>query len=117
MANENNEYQLAEAARLFHIFSEPARLKILRLLRHNARCGRELAKELQLTPATTCHHLDRLKEAHLLEERRSGKRVYYSIIDSEFSRALERSMAVLQGNHGRPSRQESTSQAPEREEK
>lgn len=115
LAKEKNEHQLNEAARLFHIFSEPARLKILRLLRQNDRCGRDLAKELRLTPATTCHHLERLKEAHLLEERRSGKHVYYSIVDSEFSRALEQSLAVLQGSHGRRSRRKSASQAPERE--
>ncbi len=95
---ESNEYQLQEAARLFGIFSEPARLKILRLLRTGARCGRELARDLNLTPATTCHHLERLKLANLLEERRCGKHVYYSIADTELARAVERSVAALQGN-------------------
>mgnify|MGYP001033189645 CR=1 FL=1 len=97
-APENQpDSQLEEAARLFSVFSEPARLKILSLLREKSRCGRELALHLELTPATTCHHLERLKLMNLLEERRAGKRVYYSIVDNELARAVERSMAALQG--------------------
>jgi ArsR family transcriptional regulator len=91
------EQQLLEAARLFSVFSEPARLKILRLLRDGAWCGRDLARALHLTPATTCHHLERLKHANLLEERRSGKHVFYSIADSELARAVERTMEALSG--------------------
>jgi len=94
------ESQLKEAARLFGIFSEPARLKILRLLRDGARCGRDLAKDLKLTPATTCHHLERLKLANLLSEKRSGKHIYYSIVDSELAQALERSIEALHGHAG-----------------
>lgn len=97
MTQGEPESQIKEAARLFSIFSEPARLKILHLLRDGARCGRELAKDLNLTPATTCHHLERLKLANLLSERRSGKHVYYSIVDSELAKAVERSVAALQG--------------------
>jgi DNA-binding transcriptional ArsR family regulator len=105
----NADEEVQEAAGFFSIVSEPARLKILLLLRNGARCGRELSRDLRLTPATTCHHLDRLKNANLLKEQRSGKHVYYSISDAELARAFERSLAVLQlnavheknGNEGR----------------
>jgi DNA-binding transcriptional ArsR family regulator len=90
------EEQVKEAAGFFSVISEPARLKILLLLRNGARCGRELSKDLCLTPATTCHHLDRLKHANLLKEKRSGKHVYYSISSTELERAFDRSLAILQ---------------------
>lgn len=95
MSSGRTEDGLKEAARLFSILAEPARLRILQLLRDGKRCGRELARDLNLTPATTCHHLEKLKLANLLLEQRSGKHVYYSISDSEFSRALEQSLATL----------------------
>ncbi|GAB4337074.1 MAG: hypothetical protein Kow0099_10360 [Candidatus Abyssubacteria bacterium] len=84
-----------QAARLFGALSEPARLRILQLLREGAMCGRELAVRLDLTPATTCHHLERLKLANLLSERRSGKFVYYSISDSELASAVKESLTAI----------------------
>jgi DNA-binding transcriptional ArsR family regulator len=75
--------------------AEPARLRILQLLREESMCGRELAGELNLSPATTCHHLERLKLANLLSERRSGKHVYYSVSNSELARAVRRSLAAV----------------------
>ncbi len=95
MANANKETELLEAARLFGVLAEPARLKILQLLKDGSRCGRELAEDLNLTPATTCHHLEKLKLANLLSERRSGKHVYYSISRNDFTRAVEQSLAAL----------------------
>jgi ArsR family transcriptional regulator len=91
------ESGLMQAARLFGALAEPARLRILQLLREGAMCGRELAARLDLTPATTCHHLDRLKLANLLSERRSGKFVYYSISDSELASAVKESLTAIGG--------------------
>ena len=95
MSSGETETGLNEAARLFGVLAEPARLRILQLLREGAMCGRELAGELNLTPATTCHHLERLKLVNLLSERRSGKHVYYSVSDSGLARAVRRSLKAV----------------------
>ena len=89
---------LKQAARLFGVLSEPARLRILQLLGDGSLCGRELAENLNLTPATTCHHLEKLKLANLLSERRSGKHVYYSVADGELARAVSQSLEALESN-------------------
>lgn len=89
------EAGLTQAARLFGVLAEPARLRILQLLKDDSLCGRELARGLNLTPATTCHHLEKLRLANLLSERRSGKHVYYSISDGELTRAVSQSLAAL----------------------
>lgn len=89
------EAGLTQAARLFGVLAEPARLRILQLLKEDSLCGRELARGLNLTPATTCHHLEKLRLANLLSERRSGKHVYYSISDGELTRAVSQSLAAL----------------------
>lgn len=95
MSSAERKPDIMEAARLFGVLAEPARLRILQLLRQGSRCGRELASDLNLTPATTCHHLEKLKLANLLSERRSGKHVYYNVSDSELMRVLGRSLATL----------------------
>ena len=111
MPGADKEAALAQAARLFGVLAEPTRLRILQLLKDGSMCGRELARDLNLTPATTCHHLEKLKLASLLSERRSGKHVYYSMREHELARAVRRSLAALEnsdkngrqasGNHGR----------------
>lgn len=58
-------------------------------------CGRDLARGLDLTPATTCHHIEKLRLAKLLSEHRSGRHVYYSVSDCEPARAVKRSLAAL----------------------
>jgi DNA-binding transcriptional ArsR family regulator len=59
-------------------------------------CGCDLANDLNLTPATTCHHLEKLRVANLLSVRRSGRRVYYSMRDTELASAVTRSLAALE---------------------
>ncbi len=95
MPDGTQEAGLTQAARLFGVLAEPARLRILQLLKDDSLCGRELARGLNLTPATTCHHLEKLKLANLLSERRSGRHVYYSISDGELARAVSQSLAAL----------------------
>ncbi len=95
MPDADKQASLAQAARLFGVLAEPARLRILQLLKDGSMCGRELAGELDLTPATTCHHLEKLKLAKLLSQRRSGKRVYYSAREHELARAVTQSLAAL----------------------
>ena len=95
MTSGKKDTGLMEAARLFGVLAEPARLRILQLLREESMCGRELAGELNLTPATTCHHLERLKLANLLSERRSGKHIYYTVSNSELARAVRQSLAAV----------------------
>lgn len=107
MSAAEEESGLTEAARLFSVLAEPARLRILQLLRDGSMCGRELASDLNLSPATTCHHLERLKLAKLLSERRSGRHVYYSIIDSELARAVSQSLAALKSGNSSPARRPS----------
>lgn len=98
MPDADKKATLAQAARLFGVLAEPARLRILQLLKDGSMCGRELARDLNLTPATTCHHLEKLKLARLLSERRSGKHVYYSAREHELASAVRRSLAALENS-------------------
>ncbi len=77
-----NDQSIGEKSRLFKALASEARLKILMLLNvRGEMCVCELTSALGLTQPTASHHLGILKNAGLVRERKSGKRVYYGIAD------------------------------------
>jgi len=75
-------------SRVFKALSHPTRLKILRLLSVRGMCVCEIMVILNVTQPTTSHHLNILKNMGLVEERREGKWVFYSIADSKLSQNM-----------------------------
>jgi len=67
--------------------SSETRILILSSLRSRKKTNAELAKELSLTPPTIHHHLERLKEAGLVESTENDhKWIYFNL--TPFGRAL-----------------------------
>ena len=64
---------------IFKCLADPARLRMIGLMVEEPRCGKELASELELAPATVSHHLRRLQHAGLVRERREGVYVFYEL--------------------------------------
>lgn len=73
--------------------AEPTRARIVSLLGHGEHCVCDVGDKLALSPALVSHHLRALRDSGLLQERRSGRWVYYSL-DLE---ALERLRAAVNG--------------------
>lgn len=66
----------------FKCLSDPTRFKIIQLLHEAKRYPQELARMLNLSPATLNHHLDVLKSADLVDvmlKLVDEKRVYYAL--------------------------------------
>ncbi len=61
------------------ITSEENRLRILCLLKKGELCVCEIYKNLGLSQNLTSSHLKVLKDSELIESRRDGKRIYYSL--------------------------------------
>ena len=66
-------------ARLFHALSDETRIAIFEMLRHGERCVCELQDELDAAQSRLSFHLKVLKDAGLLNDRKEGRWVYYSI--------------------------------------
>ncbi len=66
---------------VFKALSDPLRLRILRLLLQNGReaYGEELATALRIPAYQLSRHLKVLKTTGLINERREGRWVYYSL--------------------------------------
>lgn len=69
---------MIELIRFFKALSDPTRLKILKLLTVDEWCVCELAGIMNLSSACISQHIQKLKIAEVLTERRQGQWVYYS---------------------------------------
>lgn len=63
----------------FHALSDPLRIQILELLRHQELCVCEIGEALGVSQSKLSFHLKTLKEVGLIKGRQEGRWVYYSI--------------------------------------
>ena len=68
--------------------SDPVRRKILVLLREKELSAGEIAQLLQMTPPATSHHLQKLKYAGLVSERKEKNYIFYELNTSLFEELL-----------------------------
>lgn len=78
MPEETELYDLAE---LFKVFGDSTRIRILFVLFEAEVCVCELAKVLNMTQSAISHQLRILKANKLVNSRREGKSVFYSLAD------------------------------------
>jgi ArsR family transcriptional regulator len=60
-------------------FGDPNRVRVLSALRQGELCVCELADALELTQSTLSTHLHVLRESGLVQSRRKGKWMYYTM--------------------------------------
>jgi ArsR family transcriptional regulator len=75
----------------FQAVAEETRFRIVRLLAGGERCVCELQDELDAAQSRLSFHLKKLKDAGVVEDRRDGRWVYYSLVPE----ALEEMRAFL----------------------
>lgn len=68
-----------EATLIAKSLSDASKLEILRVLKGGKHYNLEIARKLELTPATTSHHMNMLLSAGLVEVSEEGRKVYYSL--------------------------------------
>lgn len=65
---------------VYKALSDPTRREILRLLRTAGElCAGELAKQFDMTAPSMSHHFSVLKAASLIQSRREGQQIFYSL--------------------------------------
>ncbi|WP_010568786.1 metalloregulator ArsR/SmtB family transcription factor [Leptospira broomii] len=65
--------------------SDPKRIELLDLLVQSEKNVDLLAKEIGMSVAATSHHLQTLKEARLVRDRKEGRNIFYQIEDAGVS--------------------------------
>jgi ArsR family transcriptional regulator len=71
--------EFSRLATVFQAISDETRQRILLLLEEKERCVNDLVAEFDLSQPSISRHLAILKHAGLVNARREGQQVYYSI--------------------------------------
>lgn len=101
MSAEIPEQRLAQVAAAI---AETARSKILcALLDGKARTSTELSAIAEVSPATTSVHLQKLREAQLLDLKVQGRHRYYAIATAEVAQPLEALLVIVGQPEFKPS--------------
>lgn len=87
-ANIPKDKTLLDLASLFKVFGEMSRIKILHALSKSEMCVCDIAALLEMNQSTVSHQLRVLKQAKLVNYRRDGKVVYYSLSDEHIINIL-----------------------------
>ena len=91
---------LARAAEIFRAAGDPARLRVLDLLRGGEQCVTELLEATAVKPSTLSQQLTLLGLEDLIVSRRQGKHLFYSLADQHISDLLNNVLAHAAGNCG-----------------
>ena len=92
------EALFAEFAAVGKVLGNPKRLELLDVLSQGARSVEDLAAAASVGMSTCSAHLQTLREAGLVEPRREGKRIYYSLTGDDVAGLWEYLRRVAQAH-------------------
>ncbi|MEE9289326.1 MAG: metalloregulator ArsR/SmtB family transcription factor [Bacteroidota bacterium] len=88
---------LPHLADLLGVVGNSVRLRIVYLLAtHREMCVCDLAEILRITVSAVSQHLRKLKDKHLVQNRRNGQTIYYALTNNAFNQKLKRIIDVEQ---------------------
>jgi rhodanese-related sulfurtransferase/biotin operon repressor len=94
----SKEALFAEFAAVGKVLGNPKRLELLDLLSQGPRSVEDLATAAALGMSTCSAHLQNLREAGLVETRREGKRIYYSLSSDDVAGLWQHLRRVAQAH-------------------
>lgn len=83
------EPKIAEAAKLMEMLSQPVRLRLMCILLGGEQSVLSLAESAGMSQPAMSHHLKKLRDADLVDTRRDGQTIYYSVKGTEAAKVIE----------------------------
>jgi len=82
--------ELERRARVFALFGDVTRLSIMRfLIRTSSANVTDIAQEVNMSVACVSHHLQLLKDNHVLESKRQGTSIIYTLSKDPLIKSLQ----------------------------
>ena len=72
------------------MLGDPTRIHLLFLLMEQDACVSDLASQLGMTQSAVSHQLSLLKANKLVRQRRSGKMIFYTLVDDHVRMVIEK---------------------------
>jgi len=92
-----NGDQAAALMRLFKVFANDTRLRLLHaLVREDELCVSDLAEIVGMKPQAVSNQLQRLVDRGIVGSRRNGINIYYRVIDPCVSELLKRGLCLIE---------------------
>jgi len=82
------EPKIADAAKLMEMLSQPVRLRLMCILLGGEQSVLRLADSAGLSQPAMSHHLKKLRDTELVETRRDGQTIYYSVKGAEVAQVI-----------------------------
>ena len=82
--------------KLFQALNDPTRRQILELLKLNDLNAGEIAEHFNISKPSISHHLDLLKQADLVEVKRDGQFMIYSLNTTVLEEAISWIVSLTQ---------------------
>ena len=83
------EFYPEKTAVIFKAFCDENRIRILQILKDGEKCACRLLEALNITQPTLSHHMKTLLDSGIVNGRREGKWMYYSISEEGLKKAQE----------------------------
>jgi DNA-binding transcriptional ArsR family regulator len=87
--------RLSLKAKLFRGLGDSTRLSILECLRVGEKSNSQIVEETGQSQSNVSNHLSCLLDCGLVQNRREGKHIFYSLRTKKVSKILEESDAIL----------------------
>lgn len=95
----NDEKKIDKAAYVLKAVAHPLRIKIIQMLNENKELNvSAIYKDLNAEQSLISHHLINMRDKGILDIRRSGKNIYYFLVDTAVADVIEcvyRSKAMI----------------------
>ncbi|GAA4456499.1 metalloregulator ArsR/SmtB family transcription factor [Nibrella saemangeumensis] len=86
----DDEKKIERAAYVLKAVAHPLRIKIIQMLNENKELNvSTIYKNLNAEQSLISHHLINMRDKGILEIRRSGKNIYYFLVDNAVSEIIE----------------------------
>ncbi len=72
--------------------SDPTRIRIIALLADSEMCVGDLCLVLEMTQPAISHHLRILRNLKIVEARKSGRHVFYTLVDQHIHEVFKQSL-------------------------
>lgn len=86
------EQEFEDLGELFKIFGNSTRLEILHTLVEGEKCVADICDAINMGQSAVSHQLSILKHARLVKNRRDGKAIYYSLLDTHILTIIQQGL-------------------------